>query len=118
MKPLIESLETHRNKAQRCKSLNMVADLFAHFQYTLGDNSFHPPNAEHISDNRLFGMYHANTSPHNKRVIQESLQDSEGVVRIIFATVALGMGVNMKGVNTTWHYGAPSSLDDYLHGSG
>jgi superfamily II DNA helicase RecQ len=46
------------------------------------------------------------------------LKDPHGVVRIVFATVALGMGVNMKSVNTTWHYGAPSSLDDYLQESG
>ena len=31
----------------------------------------------------------------------------------MFATVALGMGVNMVGVNATWHYWAPASLEDY-----
>lgn len=36
----------------------------------------------------------------------------------MFATVALGMSVNMKDVNTVWHYGAPSSLDNYLQESG
>ena len=96
----------HRNKAERvivyCRSHNTVADLFAHFQYTLGNDSYHPPGAEHISDNRLFEMYHASTSPHNKEVIQKSMQDSNGVVRIVFATIALGMGVNMVDVNTTW----------------
>ena len=66
LKPLIDSLVTDSNKAKRvlvyCKSLNTVADLFATFQYALGRNSFHPPDADPISDNRLFGMYHANTS--------------------------------------------------------
>ena len=28
------------------------------------------------------------------------------------------MGVNMVGVNTIWHYAAPSILDDYLQESG
>lgn len=37
----------------------------------------------------------------------------------LFATVALGMGVNVVGVNTIWHYGgAPSSLEDYSQESG
>ena len=63
-------------------------------------------------------MYHANTSPHNKEVIQRGMLDADGVVRIVFATIALGMGVNMVGVNTIWHYGAPSPLDDYLQESG
>ena len=96
----------------------MVADLYAHFHYKLGDNSYYPEGAEHISANRLFGMYHATTSTHNKKVIQKSMKDAQGVVRIVFATIALGMGVNMIGVNTVWHYGAPSSLDDYMQESG
>ena len=120
--PLINSLVAHHNKANRvivyCKSLNMVADLYAHFQYALGDNGYHPHDAEHISDNRLFGMYHAHTTPHNKDVIHKSMQTPDGIIRIVFATIALGMGVNMVGVNTIWHYGAPSSLDDYLQESG
>lgn len=120
--PLIASLVDKRSNANRvivyCRSLNMVADLYAHFLYKLGDKSYYPEGEEHISDNRLFGMYHANTSPHNKQVIQRSMLDANGVVRIVFATIALGMGVNMVGVNTIWHYGAPSTLDDYLQESG
>lgn len=101
-----------------CRSLNTVANLYAHFLYTLGDSSYHPLDAEHVSDNRLFGMYHGNTSQHNKDVIQKSMQDPDGDVRIVFATIALGMGVNMVGVNTTLHYGAPASLEDYSQESG
>ena len=106
--PLVDSLLIERNKAKRvvvyCRSLNMVADLYAHFQYTLGDNSYYPEGSERISDNRLFGMYHGNTSKHNKEVVQKSMQDADGIVRIVFATIALGMGVNMIDVNTVWHY--------------
>ena len=36
----------------------------------------------------------------------------------LFATVALGMGVNLKGVNTIIHYGAPRSIDDYFQENG
>ena len=106
-RPLVDSLRAERNKASRVivyfRSLNTVADLFAHFLYTSGVGSYHPPGAEQISDNTLFGMYHANTSTHNKEVFQKSMQDVHGVVRIVFATVTLGVGVNIVGVNTTWH---------------
>ena len=44
-------------------------------------------------------MYHGNTSPHNEQVIQRSMLDADGVVCIVFATIALGMGVNIVGVN-------------------
>ena len=78
----------------------------------------YPPGTEQISDNRLFGMYHANTPDHNKKVIHASLQDAHGTVRVVFATVALGMGVNLVGVNTIWHYGAPTCIEDYFQESG
>ena len=62
-------------------------------------------------------MYHANTSAHNKAVIQASIQDPHGVVRVVFATVALGMGINLVGVNTTIHFGAPTCIEDYFQES-
>ena len=63
-------------------------------------------------------MFHSNTPQHNKDVILESLQHSDGVIRVVFATVALGMGVNLKDVNWIIHYGAPNSVEDYFQESG
>ena len=63
-------------------------------------------------------LLHADTSQHNKDVILQSLLHPEGVVRVVFATLALGMGVNLKGVNTIIHYGAPRSVEDYFQESG
>lgn len=40
------------------------------------------------------------------------------MVRVVFATTALGMGVNIVGLNTIIHYGAPLSIDDYVQESG
>ena len=32
-----------------------------------------------------------------------SMLEEEGVVRVVFATIALGMGVNFVGLNTIYH---------------
>ena len=88
--------------------------MYAYFLSCLGEDSYFPPDAPKISDNRLFGMYHA----HNKEVILNSMQKEDGVVRVVFATVALGMGVNLVGINRVVHYGAPASIDDYFQESG
>jgi len=63
-------------------------------------------------------MYHSNTLQYNKDVILKSLTQPDGVVRIVFATIALGMGVNLCDANTIIHYGAPHSIDDYFQESG
>ena len=70
-----------------------------------------------MSDNRLFGMYHSHTPAHKEAVLR-SLQKADGVVRVVFATVALGMGLNVMGLNCIIHYGAPRSIEDYFQESG
>ena len=66
-----------------CRSLDMCADLYAHFHCELGIDSYYPPGADAISDNHLFGMFHANTPQHNKDVILKSLTKPDGVVRVV-----------------------------------
>ena len=122
MAPIVKDLRNKQN-AQRvliyCRSLNMCADLFAHFSYAVGEaNSYFPSNAEHISDNRLYGMFHAKTPDHNKEVILKRMQDKSGVTRVVFCIVALGMRVNFVGLNYIIHYGAPRSIEDYFQECG
>ena len=59
---IVEDLRSNSLNANRvivyCRSLNMCSDLYAHFLYELQDKSYYPLDAEQISDNRLFGMFH------------------------------------------------------------
>ena len=71
-------------------------ELYAHFHFELGECAYHPPGAPHLCENRIFGMFHSDTPQNNKDVILQSRQDPNGVVRVVFGTVALGMGVNLK----------------------
>ena len=96
----------------------MCSELYTYSHYTMGNATYYSPESKQVSDNRLFGMYHANTPSHNKEVILESMQKENGIVRVGFATMALGMGVNFMGLNTVYHYGAPRSIDDFFQESG
>ena len=42
-------------------------------------------------------MFHSSTPQHNKDVILKSLTQSDGGVRVVFATVALGMQWRVQG---------------------
>ena len=101
-----------------CRSLNVCSALYAHFLFELKEKSYYPIGSQEISDNRIFGMYHSNTPPHNKEVILSSMCKVDGIVRVVFATSALGMGVDFAGLNTTIHYGAPRTVDEYFQESG
>ena len=88
------------------------------FFLNLAKNSYFPSGTEELSSNRVFAMYHSCSPQHNKEVVFESLVKTDGVVRIVFATIALGMGTDLRDVNTIIHYGAPRNFEEYLQESG
>ena len=98
--------------------LSLPETLLAHFLFTLGDKSYYPPGADQVSRNRLFEIYHSRTDELNKHVIMESISKANGMCPVMFATMALGMGVNLVGLYSTIHYGVPRSLEDYFQESG
>ena len=46
-----------------------------------------------------------------QEVVLASLNDHYGTVRIIIATTALGMGVDIKGLHCIINYGPPSDIE-------
>ena len=66
----------------------------------MGKSQYYPPSAPELSENRLFGIFHASTPQHSKDVIMGSLQDCHGTVRVVFASVTMGMGIYLHGVDT------------------
>ena len=94
-----------------CQSLDMCVSLYTHIVQALQDASYYPPGAEHISNSRLFAMFHSCT------LVLRSQTNS--VVRVVFATMALGMGVDFKSsLDYIIHYSAPHTLEDYIQESG
>ena len=48
-------------------------------------------------------MYHSRTDDHNKEVIMKSMSKSDAVVRVAYAMMAHGMGVNFTDLTYTIH---------------
>ena len=60
-------------------------------------------------------MYHARTPQGIQDRVLSSLGETDGFVRIVFATNALGMGVNLADIRRVIHYEIPRDTEDYLH---
>ena len=69
-----------RKPAEYCQSLDMCSSIYADFHFELGDASYYPVGAAHLSENRLFGMFHSNTPQHNKDIILQSFLKPDGIV--------------------------------------
>jgi superfamily II DNA helicase RecQ len=63
-------------------------------------------------------MYSRASTFDRKEKILRSLCDPEGKLRIIVATNAFGMGVDCPDIRTIYHWGAPSTLEEYAQETG
>ena len=114
----VSELKLKRNETPRaiiyCRSFKMCSDLYAYFHLQLGQQSYFPDSGKPVSENRLFAMFHSLAQQRIKNIVLDGLAIPNGTVRIVLATMALGMGVNLKRVNRIIHYGSLSSLDNYF----
>ena len=58
------------------------------------------------------------TSPAMKKNILESFTQQDGLVRIVVATVAFGMGLDSPNVRHILHWGPPEDLEQYVQETG
>ncbi len=70
------------------------------------------------SDARLIAQYHSHYPESMKSKIIQDLRKPEPTIRLIFATVALGMGLNAPSVRYVLHIRPPLSLETYMQEAG
>ena len=97
-----------------CKTQKDCGKLFHMFKLELGAAAYCSPTAECVSDNMVIGMYHHNTLPHHQQRIINVFFKAGGTCRVIFATTALGMGVNIPDIRRIVHFGPARSIEDLV----
>ena len=82
--------------------------------HTLRDKSYWPNRSRKKSINRIFAIYHSGTASKIQEHVLSSLKDPESSVRIVIATTALGMGVDIKGLHWVINYGPRNNMESYV----
>ena len=100
-----------------CRKMEDCVILYQSFATSLGDSSY-VPAGECTLQNVLFGMFHAKLTKSDKDILLDSFTKSDGNCRVIFATIAFGMGVNIPDIHTIIQIGPSSSVDSYVQESG
>ena len=91
---------------------------FKFFDKHLGKEQYYPFGAEALPENRLFAQYHAAQTTTMKDQILKELASPASKVRIIFATVAMGMGVDISSLRCVIHVGPPCTIREYFQETG
>ncbi len=63
-------------------------------------------------------MFHSRVDDDDKVKIMASMKDAAGACRVLFSTIAFGMGVDIADIRTVIHYGPSADVDDYLQEAG
>ena len=58
--------------------------------------------------------YHAGLSGEQREEVYEAYKKEDGLLPVIFATKAFGMGVDIGNIHHVFHYSPPSAFEDFL----
>lgn len=98
--------------------LRLCGFAYKLFEYVLSAEQYFPPGSAAIPANRLFAQFHAPQTAEMKDEILKQLCSRTSIVRIVFATVAIGMGVDIPDIRQVIHIGPPCSVKAYFQETG
>ena len=81
----------------------------------MGDEQY---EGEPLPENRLFAQFHKETTDKLKSHIVRELCKISSKLRLVFATVALGMGLDAPQIRHIIHYKPPTSVEQYFQETG
>ena len=90
-----------------------ATQIFSYFMNNLHDGSHAYKDRQRCFDNRMIDMYHRHGDEDSKLRVQQVFARADSHIRVVVATVALGLGVDIPDVKFVIHWGAPRSLLQY-----
>ena len=88
------------------------------FKSILGSRQYYPKGSLPTPENRLFAQFHSPQTKEMKDEILRQLCSSENTARVVFATVGLGGGVDIRCIRKIIHVTAPYTIQAYFQETG
>ena len=110
--PLLEDLRSKRQDFPLTilyRNLETIADSFAFFSSELGNDQYEPWDAPKVAKNRMLNE--------RQRIVDELVQ-GKSKLRIIFATVAFGIGLDISNIRQVIHIGVLYTMEEYFQEAG
>lgn len=117
---LIDELITKKEGTPKsiiyCRNIKSCSQIYSLFRRKIGaQNSYiGQPSAQ----NCLYAMFHHSTPEKNKNIVAENFRKNDSKLRVVIATNAFGMGVNVPDIQKVLHWGASRSVQGFMQESG
>ncbi|VDI05716.1 Hypothetical predicted protein [Mytilus galloprovincialis] len=99
-----------------CRSIDRVSEIFCTLKDCLGVKAY--IDGIKYPNNILIEMFHKSTHQDSKDRILKEFKLKESRIRCVIATVALGMGLDIRDVDLVVHIGCPKSVLSYWQEAG
>ena len=99
-------------------SLETISSCYLYFSSYLGSEQYEPLGAESLAQNRLFSQFHAQYPEHERQRIVDGLVQGNSKIRVIFAIVAFGIGIDIPNIRQIVHIGVPYTMEEYFQEAG
>ena len=123
--PIVDDLSSNGIKADRtiifCRTYVDTLEVFKGLVCCLGRrDALYAPPSDCIPMNklRMCEKYDGSTATDNQQHIVKSFTQVDGVVRVVVATIAFGMGLDSPNVRKIIHWGAPDKIAMYVQETG
>lgn len=98
--------------------LKLCGFVYKFFEHILSKEEYLSPGSAQIPTNRMFAQFHAAQTSQMKDEILKQLCSRKSIVRVVFATVAIGMEVDIPDIRQIIHIGPPCSMKAYFQETG
>jgi len=98
-----------------CRSIKACGQLHRMFMEHLQESAY---VGVQRAKNKLFAMFHHSTHKSIKSMLVDTFGKPESIVRVIFATVAFGLGIDCPDIFMVINWGASRSFEGYYQESG
>lgn len=120
--PLVEEVKQLRTNIDKiiifCRTHDDCSHMYLFITSRLGKECFQPVGAPNLARFRIVDMFTSCTHPQVKDSILQSFSQPNGILRVVIATVAFGMGLDCPNVRRIFHWGAPNDLESYVQETG
>ena len=99
------------------RSISMAGNIYLYFMSKLGEDATEPRDAPNLSAFRIVDMFASVIEKdHKESIIRLFTRDSH--LRLVIATIAFGMGVDLPDVRQVISVGCPDDVESYIQETG
>ena len=97
-----------------CNSYNDCSYLYTTIVHYLGKQKTTPPGFPNLLEYRLLSMYTRASTDCMKRRIMSLFSTKQSTLRIVIATAAFGMSIDIPDIEQIIHWGPPNDIEQYV----